>query len=184
MLETLFQIIIPTILMSVLARASGGGIVPLPAVLSRLPELLFAGGISVGVYALHHSLLLSLLALLWSYIWMETGHGTAFHMARNPTSAQGDRKQTLSRVIDPLCRAVGAPLGGVFYCWTFMGLKGLLIGLPLFPFGLPLVVLWPLAYELGIRLEEANVTSERGMAGEWWAGAFTGLLLGLSLILS
>lgn len=115
---------------------------------------------------------------------METGHGTAYTMGRLPATAQSGRKQTLSWVVDPLCKAVGAPLGGSFYCWLFMGLKGLLIGLPLFPLGLVLAVLWPLAYEIGWFATERSgkIRSKMGATeiGEWITGGFTGLIIAIS----
>lgn len=181
----MLEILLPILSMSVLARMSGGGILPLPRALQRLPEVLFAGGISGGVYALHASLPLSLLALVWSYWWMETGHGTAFTMGRHPETAQSDRKQFLSPVIDPICRAVGAPLGGSFYCWLFMGLKGLLIGLPCFPFGLLLAWLWPLGYEIGWTTRDHFPEITKKVApteiGEYLTGYFAGIVVLLCL---
>jgi hypothetical protein len=179
----IIEIVCPIILMSILGRMSGGGIVSLPRSLSRLPELLFAGGISVGVYALHASLPLALLALVWSFFWMETGHGTAYSMGRKPALALSLRKQFLSRIVDPICLRLRAPLGGSFYCWLFMGLKGFLIGLPAFPFGLLLAVAWPAGYELGWRLKGKTrlIPTE---IGEYATAAAAGVVVSLCLIFS
>lgn len=183
----------------------------MPKPLGRLPELLFAGAIGVATHASDHAERIALLvcdrlpqldpahaligvavaAFGWAYAWMETGHGTAYTMARVPEIANTidpktgkPRKQTLSWVVDPLCKAIGAPLGGVFYSWVFMGLKGLLIGLPLFPLGLALAILWPLAYEIGWQATERSAKIRDKMApteiGEYVTGAFTGLIIGLS----
>lgn len=171
-------------LMAVLARASGGGLfaTSLPDKLGFLPELAFGAVFGLVFHMEHGGLLLPLLAAVWSFLWMETGHGTAFHMGRRPSEALSGRKQTLSVVIDPLCRAVGAPLGGKFYGWAFMGLKGALIGLPVAPAGLLLAVLWPLAYFVGMYLLwEPEEDNGRGDVAELLSGAFAGLILGLAL---
>lgn len=181
----MFEIILLVPLMAVLARAAGGGLFAtrLP---SFLPEVLFGLFFGVVFHMLHGGGTLAfLVAAAWSYGWMETGHGTAYTMGRQPATAQSGRKQTLSRVIDPLCAAVGAPLGGRFYCWAFMGLKGALIGLPVAPAGLLLAFLWPAAYEAGWALTERFPALRARFAatelGEWLTGASAGLILALAL---
>lgn len=160
-------------IMATLARLAGGGLFAskLPA---KLPEILFA--LPFGYVMVMHTanMYWGLATWLWSYIWMETGHGTAFHMGFKPEIAQGGRKQALSRFIDPVCNALGYPLGGKLYCWLFMGLKGLLIGLPVAPWGLALSFLWPLGYWLG------RMIGNRHGAIEWISGAFAGLVIYLS----
>jgi hypothetical protein len=127
-----------------------------PFNLTWLPEVTFAAMFAVGNYVVFEIWWLALLSLVWSYLWMQTGHGTAYHMGFYPEEAlkidpkTGKRRvQTLSPVIDPLCKAIGAPLGGPVYCWLFMGLKGFLIALPVLPAALMNLVFWPLSYWIG-----------------------------------
>lgn len=166
---------------SVMSRMSGGGLLAekLP---KFLPELLFS--LSFGVVASRHfseplhAVLIGLACVAWSYLWMQTGHGTAYHMAANPAAAQGDRKQFLSIVIDPICKLFSQPLGEAFYCWTFMGLKGALIHLPLGFYAAPAAILWPLAYYIGHRLVPRFYPKIEGTAvAETIAGATSGVLI-------
>lgn len=127
---------------AILARIAGAGAWP-----RHTAELLF--GIAI-TYPLHaYGIWAWVFAALWSFAWMETGHGTAFHMGQRPDIAIKGRKQFLSPVVDRICSLMNKPLGGSFYCWLFMGLKGLLIGLPLGLAGCALTVLWPLSYWIG-----------------------------------
>lgn len=169
MLEQISIVCFFVISMSILARMAGGGIWPNRP--SGLAELLFATPIGI---AYGGASVMGGLAIAWTYLFMQTGHGTAFAMGRHPEYAQNGRKQFLSRFIDPICMAIRKPLGGMFYCWAFMGLKGLLIGIPVAPYGLFLAVLWPLGYELGYRIENTS------KYGELISGAFAGLIVGLS----
>jgi hypothetical protein len=179
--------------MAALGRAAGGGLGAkyldkegvkdgkMPFSMTWLPEALIciALGAAVGVEAadqFNHALwgLLSMPAAGWVYAWVQTGHGTAYHMGRTPASAQGERKQTLSIVVDPVCKWLGWTLGERPYCYLFMGLKGLLIGLPLFPLGLIMAVLWPVAYDLG-RIKN-NETAE------WLSCGLLGLVLAIYIL--
>ena len=118
---------------------------------------------------------------LWSYVLFETGHGTAFHMGRSPSTAQSQRKQFLSPLVDTICCTLGHPLGGSLYCWLFMGLKGWLIALPLgswYPLYFALV--WPLSYEIGFHLRENWGFGKPTETGEYLTGFFTAVFfLGL-----
>ena len=180
----LLEIIAATLmilLMAVLARMAGGGkIIPMPKVCDRLPEFLFACSFGATAYCGIQCLVLAAAALAWSYCWMETGHGTAFHMGRRPDIAQSGRKQFLSLPIDALCKALKKPLGGRFYCWAFMGLKGLLIGLPAAPFGLLLAFLWPMGYEVGRRLQDTGKTGSQWC--EYLSGGAAGLVVSLAIL--
>lgn len=155
-------------LMAILARASGGGI-KLPAAVAWLPEALFALVIGIVAYKIHGPVWASVGALT-SYIFMQTGHGIAYHMGRNPKAAQGTRKQTLSIIVDPICKALGWTLGERPYCYLFMGLKGLGLGLAIAPWGLLMAILWPLAYDIGrIRNNDcAEPLSGAAMGGVLW----------------
>lgn len=140
--------------MAVLARASGGGIVKLPEGWNRVPEIAFGLIFGLAVFS-YFGALAGLLAAVWSFAWMETGHGTAFHMGERPEIALTGRKQFLSPLVDWICRKNGHMLGSRFYCWLFMGLKGALIGLPVAPAGLLLAFLWPASYWVGRKLNAA-----------------------------
>lgn len=187
-----------TVLMSFLARTAGGGLGAhllnkkgatdeqgkdkggiMPVNLGRLPEFLFA--IVIGLCTLNDFNWLGVIAAtLWSYWWMETGHGVAFAMGYDPATAQSGRKNTLSVVVDPICKAVGAPLGGRFFCWLFMGIKGLLIGLPLGFDALYFALFWPAAYGLGWELNRLKIIRMSGTEfGEYATGALAGLVAGL-----
>lgn len=190
---------------SITARMAGGGLgaQKLPEWLTWLPELFFALAIGAAIYVGHpegirlafdipYVLKLDFyltrdgataLSSTWSYLWMQTGHHTAYHMTLNPAAAL-ERKQTLSVIVDPICKLLNQPLGGTFYCWLFMGLKGVLIHAPLGLFALPAAVLWPLAYYLGRKVIPRYFPRfDGGAAAELFSGAFSGLLTALRIFL-
>lgn len=171
-------------LYAILGRMAGGGIVALPKLLDRLPEVLIAAGTTLAGYMLHLNPALALAQFFTSYFGIETGHGTAYSMGRNPGIAQSGRKQFLSKLVDPVCKALNKPLGGTFYSWLFMGLKGLLIGLSAFPCGIALAVLWPLAYEIGWQCRERQILKQMRPTeiGEYVSVFFYGLCLSGSIL--
>ena len=170
--------------MALLSRMSGGGLFA-SRIPSFLPEVLFALGFGLGAHLLGYPWYVVVLSSVWSYIWMQTGHGTAFKMGREPDTALSGRKQTLSYVVDPICKALGRPLGEGLYCWVFMGTKGLLIGLPVAPFGLLLGILWPIGYEIGYQARERVSSSVSATAtGEMVTGFFAGAVILLQLLVS
>jgi len=157
--------------MAILARAAGGGI-KLPRLIRWLPEAVFSIIVAWVAYETKGPWWASMGLL--TYIGFQAGHATAYHMSRNPKAAQGERKQTLSIIIDPICKALGWTLGERPYCYLFMGLKGLLIGAAVAPWGLLMAILWPLAYDIGrIRNNEPS---------EMLSGAFMGAVLWLALL--
>jgi hypothetical protein len=150
---------------------------------SRLPEIVWAlvfTIVSVNLFELSpwpSALPIAIIA----YLAMETGHGNAYHMGFAETTFP-DRWQTLDYVVRPIMRGITwvAAYAGLIlslrprspiYCWLFMGLKGLLIGLPLGIYGLPLAILWPLAYYISFRLTRSSETAE------WLSGGFAGLTM-------
>lgn len=167
--------------MSALARASGGGLGAhildarkdggkSPFNLTWLPEALF--GLCIGLATgYEYGWLWTLPAFAWSYIFMQSGHGTFYNM-QGWQSSNPDRKQTLEYVVRPVFNLFGWSIYTPRYSWACMGLKGAMIGLPLFPFGLLLAFLWPLAYAI-----------KDSELGEWLSGAFTGLCIVLFLAL-
>lgn len=172
------------ILMSFLARAAGGGF-PAQWLEKKLgydgvPEMAFA--VPFGLCLVSWPIWATfLIGWVWSLAWMETGHGTAYMMGRDPATAQSGRKQFLSPPVDWLCKVARQPLGGRFYCYAFMGLKGLLIGLPAAPWGLLLAVLWPVGYDAGRWLEARDFISKKIEWSELISGGCAGLVLGLAL---
>lgn len=179
---------------AIMARTAGGGI--WPGRPGGVPEWLFSAPIAY-VFYLHFPLAylaLSLdgtaalhipawiLSLAWTFGWMQTGHGTAFGMGSNPDEAKGTRKEDLSFVIDHLCGLFRQPLGEAFYCWTFMGLKGFLIHLPLGWYALPAAVMWPGAYWIGNNIIRGRFHPkiDGNTIAELTAGACSGLLVALA----
>lgn len=133
--------------MAFLARASGGGFGAdkLPSWTKPIPEMLFGLAFGGAVYLVTGNLFLTALAGVWSYAWMETGHGTILQWGASPEDAQGERRQRLTPVIEFLSDKFGFTYGDINYCRLFMAVKGFLIGLPVG--GIVLAILWPLAYE-------------------------------------
>lgn len=156
-------------LMAFLARASGGGVGAHH--LDRfkatwLPEAIFA--LCIGLAAGHEFGWWWTLTAIWSYLAMQAGHGT-FYQMNGWESSNPDRIQKIEYIIRPVFKLFNWSIYRPSYSWACMGLKGLAIGLPLFPYGLLLAVLWPLAYTRGT------------VSGEYLSGAFTGLCLVLWL---
>lgn len=141
-----------------------GGIMPVD--LTILPELVFSG-ITGAVVGFAVSPWIGLLAWVNTFYAFNTGHGTVL----DPREAVKGRKQFLSRFVDPACRLFKQPLGGAFYHWLFMGLKGLWIGAAICPYGLPLLLTWPAAYKL-----------PTGQLKELASGASFGACLGFFII--
>lgn len=168
-----------TVYMSAMAHICGGGILTVPPALKKLPKLLFGVMFGVASYHLHGELWLACAAAIAASFWMNTGHGTAYEMGFDPAIAQSGRQEFLSPIVDPITKAAGRPLGGVFYCWLFMGLKGLLMGITVAPFGLLLAVLWPLGYRLGEWTLKMGLTWD---FEEIISGAFAGLVIGMALL--
>lgn len=170
------------IIMAILARQSGGGLGAqyLPRSLTWLPEALFAVPLgyagAVGVMNMTGAdfppPMAGLIAGVWSYLWMQTGHGTVLQWGRNPSAATSERTQTLTPVVNWMAARIGLTIGEVGYCRLFMAVKGFLIGLPVG--GVLLAVLWPLAYEIGVRVKRHEVS-------ELLSGAFAGLAIILIL---
>lgn len=166
------------IIMAILARQSGGGLGAqyLPRSLTWLPEALFAVPLGyAGAVGMMHMTgsdfpppLAFAVASVWSYLWMQTGHGTVLQWGSDPSAATGTRTQTLTPVINWMAKRLGLTVGEVGYCRLFMAVKGFLIGLP--AGGLPLAFLWPLAYEIGVRVRRHEVS-------ELLSGAFAGVLV-------
>lgn len=157
------------LIMALLARASGGGlgVHKMPSWFNRVPEFLFAAIVGYAAFGLTWY---ALAATVWSFIAMEMGHGNAYHMGVHQHSFP-PRKQSLDVIVLPISNWLGFENRSRGYGWLFMGLKGLLIALPLGWYALPMAVLWPLAYQISFSL-----TEDSGIA-EWLSGAFLGTVM-------
>lgn len=167
----MLSILIP--FQSFMARASGGGLFA-NKVWSRLPEIIFA--VPFGYCAYHTSGLwyVGLIGFITSYFAMEMGHGTIYGMT-GWRSDDPDRIQTIEKIVRPIYIKLGGNIYNPLYSWVCMGLKGLLIGLAAFPFGLLLAALWPFSYWIGHRVEKNPAVAE------WVSGMMAGLVIYLTL---
>jgi hypothetical protein len=102
------------------------------------------------------------LAAAWSYAWMQTGHGVVLPWGKALQFIDKDRRQLLSPVVDWLAdmlKIKKTQADGysktLNYCRLFMAVKGFLIGLPVG--GILLANLWPLGYEIGNRMKNAEL---------------------------
>lgn len=164
--------------MAILARAAGGGLFA-TRVPSATPEMLFGLAMAAPVFAAGHTLL-GIAAAVWSYAWMETGHGIAYHMGRVPDQPPS-RRQTLSTVMDWLEPRLGLVRYSRAWCWVFMGIKGALIGVPAGALGAALLaILWPAVYDLGWSLRDKSRFQPTEIA-EWLSGACAGFAVSLAL---
>lgn len=167
-------LIIP--IMAILGRMEGGGFFSPKLAdmgLKFLPCLLFAAPFGF----LTDNLLLSVLIILYSFFAKNMGHGVALLWGDKVPESEIGRKQSLSPLVDYAAKVYGiqkyqddgySPTKN--YCRLFMAVKGFFIGLPLLPFGFSMVILQPLAYEIGVRVK-SHATSE------YLAGGFAGFVL-------
>lgn len=147
---------------------AGGNIFPLPKKFSWIPEAIM-GLIIAGAVSLHYgNWWIFAPVSVFSFFMINLGHGTIYKMT-GWQSSDPNRKQTLEYVVRLFYKDIHTPL----YSWLCMGFKGFLIGLPLFPLGLSLSILWPVAYYLG------NVK----LGHNKWAEAISGVFLGICLAL-
>lgn len=158
----------------------------MPFNLSWVPELLFAlpFGIVIATLAAKGFLwtsLLIVLATIWSYLWMETGHGVVLHFGDNPEESKGSRKHTLSPFVDALAKKMNIEIGSKLYCYMFFALKGFLISLPIG--GIFLAITWPIGYYTSRLLIKCGVKYDTHAIGECICGFFAGLAIVLFMIL-
>lgn len=151
------MILIP--LMAFLSRACGASWKP------RGAEWMFALPFAYCSYALFGWW--GLLGLFTTYIGMQLGHGNFWKMR----GAEGGEVKKVELVVRLFYKKTDTAL----YSWLCFGLKGLIIGLCVFPYGLALAVLWPLAYHLSWKYFNGT------MPAEWISGGFAGAILWWSL---
>ena len=172
---------------AMLARAAGGGLFAptltekLGSFGSQLPEFLWALGGLLPLSAVLPSMawfvtLPILVGVYWlHYLSINTGHG-------NTLEKNADRDQGLTKVVDWLAdkfKVSKTKSDGKMSKWysrLFMGVKGFLIGVPLFPFGIFLAIAWPFSYEYFRNKDRHDLT-------EYVSGAFYGLSLALTMLL-
>jgi len=174
-------IIIP--LQAILGRMSGGGLGAkhLDKINATwLPELLFA--IPFGYVAFQSfggNIFAGILAGLWSYIFMQTGHGNVLMGQFGTREVVMARKNTLDKIIPDRMER-----GSFWYCWIFLFIKGTAIGLPLGLYAPLLGILWASGYYLGFKYKGyyyKGTFHEIPATWEWYSSAGAGLVLWLAL---
>jgi hypothetical protein len=158
------------LVMALLARAAGSG-----WKINAFASAAFGLPFAAAVYHATGYPLLAIAAWGWAWVMFNTGHGNAYHMGFEEHS-YADRPQTLDKLVRPVTNQLGLKPRSAGYCWAFMGLKGLLIGLPLLPFGVLLAVTWPLSYYLSFRFTKSSELAE------CLSGASAGAVICLLLI--
>lgn len=189
MLEAILCVLIG----AALCRMSGGGLGAkylnkkgkeegiMPINLSSLPEICLSalvggiGAVYLGNLIGIEPWVVALFTSAWFYAWFQTGHGAILHWGLEKVT-EPDRRQTLTPVVDYIALVLGVEKNSTNYCRLFMAVKGLLIGLPILAF--PLIVLWPLAYEVGARLR-GKIKFDPHAAAELLSGAFLGFCVSL-----
>jgi hypothetical protein len=160
-----------------LARGSGGG-----AGMKRaggLPEMAFGLVIGLVNYHLHHDSLVAAAWAVFSWLAMERGHKNFYHdgtLATQFADTPGGLEKWSG--LYWLLPRLGMPPRSTGYCRILMGLKWLLIGLPMFPFGLAMAILGPVAYWYAFRPLKIKYDSA---PAEWLTGIFTMLVAAVAL---
>lgn len=160
------------IVMSFITRGIGKGALPSP-----YGEQLF--GVPFGVAAATYWVCpwLGVLSVL-SGAGIQLGHSNIYHMGTEEFTYPYE-PDLIDKVIKPFTDLCGFAPRSVAYCWVGMALKGFVIGVAAFPFGLLIVPLWPICYWLSF-----VVLKKKNVFAEWATGPVCGCVLILSLILS
>jgi hypothetical protein len=141
-----------------------------------VPEMLFGAAFGYAAYLATGLWWLGMAGAIWSWLWMETGHGNIYRM----TGIDGKFPDAPERIERWGGRWLFERLGGRIttpaYSWWCMGIKGLMIGLPAAPAGLLLAILWPASYWIGHRVERQPEVAE------WLSGLMAGAVIALSVL--
>ncbi len=148
------------IYMAIMSAWAGGSLWPSQHFgrLRFMPEVLFSLPFAVVLYPFIGWW--CVIAWVWSYIWMQTGHANALPWGRG--NHNPDRVNTLSPVIKWLSDKLGIEYYSTNYARLFMAVKGFLITLPVGGLG---IILWPLGYEIGNRLDKHVISELASGAG-------------------
>jgi hypothetical protein len=148
---------------AITARLSG---MDMPRGFGRVPEIAFA----LPFAYLYYPHWYAVLVLVYAYFCIETG---IEFLPKGQNTAPNVRQRTLSPVVNFIARRFKVPTGAAAYCAISQGVKGFVIGLAAFPFGLLLALGWPLSYYIGHKLSR-----------HWISEALTGVFAGIVLYLS
>lgn len=170
---------------AVMSRLSGNGFGAKWNV-SWLPEFLFA--IPFGLanawavdkfFGFGWAIAALFIATAISYAGMQAGTWPMLRWVSHDDPNK-DRSATIKPVADWIAARFGWALGDEGYSWVYAAVKGFLIGLPIG--GIPLMILWPLGYEIGSHAR-GRVSFDPHAVSEASAGAGAGLSIVLFLLI-
>lgn len=161
-------------LMACLSRLCGWGKVPKE--IGGLPELLFGLVFGAASFYVTGDMAIAFLAWVWCWVWVNVGHGNAYHDGTEKDIFPDRFQAPLDYVVRPVCKLLKWEVRGTAYCRLFMATKGLMIGLPMFPYGLLLAPAWAASYWISFR-----VLKRGSMPAEWISGAAAGLAISVGV---
>lgn len=161
-------------LMACLSRLCGWGGVP--KAISWLPKILWGLAIALAVAYHTDSALFFLIAWVWAWFSVKAGHGNAYHDGTERDTFPDRFQAPIDYVVRPVCKLLKWEVRGTAYCRLFMATKGLMIGLPMLPYGLLLAPAWAASYWISFR-----VLKRGSMPAEWISGAAAGLAISVGV---
>ena len=93
-----------------------------------------------------------------TYAGIQSGHGNVYHMGTE--SEKENSPRGLDRNFGWVAKRLGLTPRSPKYCWLLMGIKGLWIGLPVFPYGLINAFFWPLSYWVSFKFWATSLYAE------------------------
>jgi len=160
-------------LFSLAGRAHGAGEnAGWPSWARTASTVIFAFGFGGANYLLFGIWWLALAGGALSAFGLATGHGRFYGMQganlKDPNPEWIERRLVMWWYPGDISK----PL----YSYVCMAVKGAIIGAAVFPFGLLLILLWPICYDIGFHFWRDSAQAER------MSGACAGLVLSLALI--
>lgn len=152
------------------AACRSHGIGGLGGVLKWFSLIVFTLGFGYGSYTLYGWFATPLVAA--TVFGLTTGHGRFFAMQGANLNDPNPEWIEKYLVLPWYKGNIQTPL----YSWVCMGIKGIMIGLPIMPFGLALGLLWPASYAVSFKYTQSSALAE------YLRGYFTGVILCLSLL--